>query len=640
MNTTFEEELALCLRVLESEDFQFIVLQCDDDRVWRRFKTRIQEHFSARLSKNIAVQGQSYRSFMDEVYAFAEESKQTGSTGILFLDDFAALASNAEMYVGFNQRRDYLFRLPIACVCRIALGAEAVRKVSQALPDMWSFRAFTGSLPSEEMPMENIPLPLELPVERYQPHAATDAELQEISRLKEKLASLSNEPATFLLKTNLYEQLLPVLTAVGKSGEGIEYAQQYIDLLESVSSDNLPDKVALPRAYRFLGQLYEQTGWDGEAEISLKKSINQSQELCKRAGFDDMLAMSQSSETSESLAINFAKTLFILGTLLDWRSSRRKEVTEIYQESLNIFRFWSQRYRDHGKYVSEVVRAGTRLGMARLDNAEREAANLLFSEVTNCYPLLRVDESDEVLSDVALSFEMLETSPSKGRIENLGEAIAIYRRLAVRQEKYQHSLAQALRFLASAQYRISDFQGAQKSADESSEIFRHLVNKIFDNKQTSPRIGSLSFTFAFALENWSLYNYSMGQKKLAIQQAMELLFLIERCEKYLRMTDDVDTELLAGYKDAALQRLHQCGVARPSAYYRKHKEFFAAQIQAGSPMPDDLPGLSLEDKSMIERVLDSIAELLWTPRERLRKGIKSLVKKLRKDAFSSFLAAR
>lgn len=642
MSTTFDEELALCLRVLEDEGFQFVVLQCDDNRVWQRFKTRIQGHFSERPSKNIAVQGQSYRSFMDEVYAFAEDNKNTGSTGILFLDDFAALVSNADMYVGFNQRRDYLFRLPIVCVCRIHLGAEAIREVSQAMPDMWSFRAFTGSLPSEEVPMDNIPLPPKLPVERNQPHTATEAELQEISRLKEKLASLSNEPATFLLKTNLYEQLLPLLTSAGNSDEGIEYAQQYIDLLESVGSANLPNTVALPRAYRFLGQFYEQAGRYNykEAEASLRKSIDQSRELCKNAGFDDMLTMSQSSQASESLAINYAKALFALGTLFDWRRNRKEEAVESYQESLTIFRFWSQVYSerypedhpDKGKYVSEIVKAGWALGMIRSDNPDSAAADLLFSEVIHCYPLLRPDESDEVLYAVASSFEMLTTSSPEESIKNIGEAIAIYRRLVVRQEKYQRSLAGALRYLASAQYRVSDFQGAQKSIHESSEIFRHVVNDFFESKRTSVGLNGSIIMFIFGLETWSLYDYSLGQNKLAIQQAMELLLLVERCEKYLQITDNVDKEIIADRKDVALERLHQCGIARPRAYYRKHKDFFASQIQAGMLTPDGwLPGLSWTDKSVSERLIDSIAEFFWTPRERVREGIKSLMNKLKKN---------
>ncbi len=629
MSTTFDEELALCLRVLEDEGFQFVVLQCDDNRVWQRFKTRIQGHFSERPSKNIAVQGQSYRSFMDEVYAFAEENRNTDSTGILFLDDFAALVSNSDMYVGFNQRRDYLFRLPIVCVCRIALGAEAIREVSQALPDMWSFRAFIGSLPSEEVPMENIPLPPELPVERHQPHTATDAELQEISRLKEKLASLSNEPATFLLKTNLYEQLLPLLTSVGNNDEGIEYAQQYIDLLESVDSPNLPNTVALPRAYRFLGQFYEQAGRDEKAETLLRKSIDQSRELCKHAGFDDMLTMSQSSPTSESLAINYAKALFVLGTLFDWRRNREEEAAEIYQESLTIFRFWSQVYSerypeghpDNGKYVSEIVKAGRALGMIRFDNSDSAAADLLFSEVIHCYPLLRPNESDGVLYAVASSFQMLTPSSLQETIKNLGEAIAIYRRLVVRKEEYRLSLAGALRFLVSAQYRISDFQGAQKSAHESSEIFRHKLNEVFDGRRTSVEIIAPVLMFAVGLEDWSLNNYRIGQKKAAIQQAMELLLLVERCEQYLQITDDAYKEFLPVTKDEALQRLHRCGIARPRAYYRKHKDFFASQIEAGTLTPDGwLPGLSWEDKSVSERLLDSIGEFFWKLRERYERA--------------------
>lgn len=135
MSDNYTEETEPLFRLLETEEFKFILVRVNHFSVYNRLENDLRKRFPERKFYTADGEKTDYHQLTTSFYELEK--------GVLFIKHFEAVLANPDIYSGLNIRRDKLADYPIAMICMLSPWVDDLfaKEVMEKMPDMWSFRS-------------------------------------------------------------------------------------------------------------------------------------------------------------------------------------------------------------------------------------------------------------------------------------------------------------------------------------------------------------------------------------------------------------------------------------------------------------------------------------------------------------------
>jgi len=222
-NTDWVEQIGLLHRAVRQADvFKFIVLRYNHFSAVTKVERDLKELDPNRPLLRLRAEREDYYSLIQKIEQH---------TGFVLIEDFQYLASTAAFFIGFNQRRDYLSKLPIQLLCFLPQGAEYIRTCMDNLRDWWSIRNFVLELRVE----------VDVNVIESMPSidsistlgGITEADKRkELVRILARIESLKPTAENSLLLLSLYPQAHQLYLDLGEYSDALKLAETWLHILE------------------------------------------------------------------------------------------------------------------------------------------------------------------------------------------------------------------------------------------------------------------------------------------------------------------------------------------------------------------------------------------------------------------------
>lgn len=213
-----EEAKLLLTKIVSAETFHLVFIVSNPYESCPKIAAHLEAEFSSRSGYYINETNFSIDSFLALI--------ESGNVQFIFFADFISFLSNPEHAAALNQSRDRIASYPIHILCFIPVSANLQEQVARVVPDFWSIRSAVISYIEPIAPVINTSI---------QEEVVKTAEIRKAyqdtyNRLKPELdnndlASTSNIP----LLLSQFKQFLEVCLLLGKSQEGIQYAQNIVN---------------------------------------------------------------------------------------------------------------------------------------------------------------------------------------------------------------------------------------------------------------------------------------------------------------------------------------------------------------------------------------------------------------------------
>ncbi|MFA9373367.1 MAG: tetratricopeptide repeat protein, partial [Poseidonibacter sp.] len=193
----FEQLQKKLKKVLDTNKFRFIFIFYPDINLRENIKNYILENFAHSNSITLELENNTYQNISNKLY---ENDKS-----FIFIDDFFDILENADLYNGFNQRRDKIASKNINLICFVnSFSKETFFKTAiEVIPDLLEFKNAIFEI--EQIDKENKLEIKEISSSSYSSLGGltTESKRKEIKRLLLKLEDVKNNEQ----KNNLLNQL-------------------------------------------------------------------------------------------------------------------------------------------------------------------------------------------------------------------------------------------------------------------------------------------------------------------------------------------------------------------------------------------------------------------------------------------------
>lgn len=217
------EQIRLLHRAVSQPDvFKFIVLRYNHFSAVNEVERDLREFAPDRSLLRLRTEREDYYSLIQKIERH---------TGFVLIEDFQYLASTATFFIGFNQRRDYLSKLPIQLICFLPQGSEYLRICMDNLRDWWSIRNLVLELSVEVNfnVIESIPS-----IDSISTLGGiTEADKRkELARILARIESLEPTAENSQLLLSLYPQAHQLYIDLGEYNEALPLAHTWLKVLE------------------------------------------------------------------------------------------------------------------------------------------------------------------------------------------------------------------------------------------------------------------------------------------------------------------------------------------------------------------------------------------------------------------------
>ena len=239
ISKALHEELLLLSHAIEGDTFHFALAQWNHFSLIQQTRDFLRQQYPERSALSLTVKGLSYETLTERIYEHAK--------GIVFIDDFENLLEDPALYVGFNQRRGKMARLPLSIICFIPPGERYLDLCIKRLPDWWSVLSFFAELKTTEEKTERQP-EFQEQTEYTTTLGGTNQKgrLDEIARLKKRIAEIKLTAANAHLLDEQFKQLLQLLETSGQYQKGLEEANEWLKAALALDYEkNAPDTFSL-----------------------------------------------------------------------------------------------------------------------------------------------------------------------------------------------------------------------------------------------------------------------------------------------------------------------------------------------------------------------------------------------------------
>ncbi|WP_152017878.1 tetratricopeptide repeat-containing protein [Aliarcobacter butzleri] len=262
----FEELQNKLKKVLNTNRFRFIFIFYPNENLREEIKNYICENFTSSNQITLNLKDNTYQDIASILY---ENDKS-----FIFIDDFFAVLDNADLYNGFNQRRDKIASKNINLICFV--NSNFKEKFFQSsieyIPDLFEFK---NAIFEIETISDNNKLQLkEIQSISYSSLGGltTQSKKEELQRLLPKLDDVKNNEE----KLNLFSQITTIYKDIGEFKKALEYQEKILRLAEETLEKNHPN---LATSYNNISMIYRAIGNLKKALEYQEKSLKLKEEI-------------------------------------------------------------------------------------------------------------------------------------------------------------------------------------------------------------------------------------------------------------------------------------------------------------------------------------------------------------------------
>ena len=257
---TYDAQLKLLFRAtVNPDEFRFILIQYNHYSLVEEVFQALKAKYPDRAMLRLKIGEENYDSLIQ---------KLTTHQGLVFIEDFNRLLDDPDLYVGFNQRRDRISRLPVQLVCFLPEGPRYIRDCMEKLRDWWSIRNLVLHLRTEVSSEEKHTLEARQEVSSLGGYTANEKK-EELQRLLSRISELQSTGEASELLDNLYSQALQILKDLGWYRQGLELAEKWL----SKARQGRKSEVELAKVYSWLGIFFQYLGHYQRAKEFQKKAL-------------------------------------------------------------------------------------------------------------------------------------------------------------------------------------------------------------------------------------------------------------------------------------------------------------------------------------------------------------------------------
>ena len=258
----FEELQKKLKKVLDTNRFRFIFIFYPHINLREDVKNYICENFIHSNQITLNLKDNSYQNIAPILY---ENDKS-----FIFIDDFFDVLDNADLYNGFNQRRDKIASKSINLICFVNSNfKEKFFQISiEYIPDLFEFKNAIFEIEKISNDSNNLLLK-EVSSSSYSSLGGltTQSKKEEVERLLLKLGNLETDEQ----KLNLFFQITTIYQDMGELKKALEYQEKAMKLTEEILGDKHPD---LASSYNNISTIYQDMG-------ELKKALEYQEKAMK-----------------------------------------------------------------------------------------------------------------------------------------------------------------------------------------------------------------------------------------------------------------------------------------------------------------------------------------------------------------------
>ncbi|BAK70268.1 tetratricopeptide repeat protein [Aliarcobacter butzleri] len=276
----FEELQNKLKKVLNTNRFRFIFIFYPNENLREEIKNYICENFTSSSQITLNLKDNTYQNIAPILY---ENDKS-----FIFIDDFFDVLDNADLYNGFNQRRDKIASKNINLICFVNSNfKEKFFQISiEYIPDLIEFK---NAIFEIETTSDNNKLQLkEIQSISYSSLGGltTQSKKEELKRLLLKLENVETNKQ----RINLLSQIVTIYRDIQEFKKALEYQEKILKLEEEILGETHPN---LGATYNNISTIYQSMG-NLEKALEYQKRALSSKESVLKKNYPD-LAISYSN---------------------------------------------------------------------------------------------------------------------------------------------------------------------------------------------------------------------------------------------------------------------------------------------------------------------------------------------------------
>lgn len=270
----FEELQKKLKKVLDTNRFRFIFIFYPHINLREDVKNYICENFTHSNNITLNLKNNTYQDIAPILY---ENDKS-----FIFIDDFIDVLDNADLYNGFNQRRDKIASKNINLICFV--NSNFKEKFFQTsieyIPDLFEFKNAIFEIESSSENSEEIRLP-EVNSSSYSSLGGLtlQSKKEELDRLILKLENAGSDDE----KLNLYNQISTIYKDLAEHQKALYYLEKMLDIKESSLYKN---DLSLATTYNNISTIYQNMKELQKALEYQKKSLQIKEKFSDKNDFD------------------------------------------------------------------------------------------------------------------------------------------------------------------------------------------------------------------------------------------------------------------------------------------------------------------------------------------------------------------
>ena len=263
----FEQLQKKLKKVLNPSRFRFIIILYPNTKMIDEIKNHISKSYPDSLVTNLDLEDKSYQDISNELYKNDE--------GFVYINDFEQVLNNANLYNGFNQRRDKIASHNINLICFISLYKknELFTKALNVIPDLWEFKNTVLELEKDERTDKLIDIKVTDSSSYSSIGGLTTKDKKiELEKLLLRFAKTKDND----IKLNLLYQITTIYQDMGEYQKALEYQKKNLELTKEILGDKDPE---LAISYNNISTIYQDMGEQEKALEYQKKALELKEEI-------------------------------------------------------------------------------------------------------------------------------------------------------------------------------------------------------------------------------------------------------------------------------------------------------------------------------------------------------------------------
>lgn len=266
----FEELQKKLKKVLNTDRFRFIFIFYPNENLREEIKNYICDNFTSSNQITLNLKDNTYQDIAPILY---ENDKS-----FIFIDDFLDVLDNADLYNGFNQRRDKIASKNINLICFVnSFFKEKFFQTSiEYIPDLFEFKNAIFEIESLDENTKEIKL-TEINSSAYSSLGGltTQSKKKELERLLLKFENSESDDE----RLNLYEQISTIYRDIGEYEKALNYLQKILNIEKKQSDD-------LATTYNNMSIIYQNMKELEKALVYQKKALKIKEKNLDKNDFD------------------------------------------------------------------------------------------------------------------------------------------------------------------------------------------------------------------------------------------------------------------------------------------------------------------------------------------------------------------